>query len=90
MNDIKYIKILTKSWYNNYFKFVKDNIYRLDLTYLSQNPNITFDNITTTIDEIRFKWDQNILNLNNIITYNNIMETFDDPKNQIDRSNSRR
>ena len=80
MNDIKYMKILTKSWYNNYFKFIKDNIYRLDLTCLSQNPNITFDNIKDTIDDPRFKWKWYHLSRNLNITFDNIRETIDDQR----------
>ena len=40
MNIVKYKEIATKSWYNNYFKFIKDNVHRVNFEDLSRNPNI--------------------------------------------------
>ena len=46
IENILNIEIATKSWYDNYFKFIIDNLdKKLDWMYLSKNPNITFDNV---------------------------------------------
>ena len=36
----RYVEIATKSWYDEYEKFVLENIDKLNVQYLSGNPNI--------------------------------------------------
>jgi hypothetical protein len=40
MNDIEYIEIASKFWYDTYFKFVNDNINKWNGGFLSKNKNI--------------------------------------------------
>ena len=47
---------------------------------LSQNPNITFDNIRETINDPRFTWNWWGLSLNPNITSDNIKDTIDDSR----------
>jgi hypothetical protein len=37
MNENEFLKIATKSWYYNYFKFIKDNIDKWNWDGLSRN-----------------------------------------------------
>jgi hypothetical protein len=39
----KYLEIATKSWYDEYNKFVLENIDKLNVRLLSINPNIKMD-----------------------------------------------
>jgi len=74
MNENGFLEIATKSWYYNYFQFVKDNIDKWNWDSLSANPNITFVNIMDTIDDPRFRWKWDGLSANPNITFVNIMD----------------
>ena len=81
IENILNIEIATKSWYDNYFKFIIDNLdKKLDWMYLSKNPNITFDNVKKTLDDPRFKWNWLYLSKNPNIKFDDIKENIYDKR----------
>ena len=66
----RYVEIATKSWYDEYEKFVLENIDKLNVDFLNFNPNIKMDFV---LANPQIRWEGSGLSSNPNITMADVL-----------------